>query len=284
MSGPAKLQFESANGLTIDFLSGNLNLTGHTGFEGPNVRHRVLESPLRDGERYLNSRYRALFPVITFDIEGADYANLMANRRAVIRALAPKAGVGVLKYQRAAGADEYHIDALVERRAHSGNPRYRVAFESWTVQFRCPHPFWRSATDTDTNIAVEPGGMSVPLDIPLSVTGLEGSATIANDGDTESWPTLTVTPSGASITSPTIENQTTGKSLSLSGLTVADGETLEIDMLQQTAKVDGSSVLSKLTATSEFWSLATGNNTVRITHTDGDATWTVSHYSFFEGV
>src|SRR5690606_21074758 len=111
-----------------------------------------IEAPLRDGSRYLNTRYRELFLLIQFELEGADYANLMAHRRQIIPILAPKRGLGVLQYQAAAGSEEYHIDALVERRAHASNDPLRIAVEQWTVQFRCPTPFWRSAAAIETHI------------------------------------------------------------------------------------------------------------------------------------
>lgn len=281
--GPATLQFTSADGTVIDFLATPINLVSHEGFEGPAVQHRVVQSPVRDGSRYLNSRYEESFFVIQFELEGASYANLMQRRRPVVRALAPKKGIGVLEYQPASGAPTYRIDALVERRRHSGNPQPRVVYENWTVQFRCPVPFWRGVDDTETEIEVEQSGMSVPLTVPVSILGLAGTAEIDNAGDLESYPTLSVTPA-TTVVSPTLTNVTSGETLSLAGLEVPAGETLAIDMLAQTAKLGDESVLSYLTSESQFWALEVGDNDITISHTAGDGTWTLQHYDWYEGV
>lgn len=284
MALPEKLQFTDALGNTIDFLSSSFRVINHLGFEGPVPQHRVIESPVRDGSRYLNTRYRELFPLIQFEIDGASYQNLMVRRRQIIPILAPKRGLGVLQYQAASGGSEYHIDALVERRNYSGAPLPRMAFEQWTVQFRCPNPFWRSAAATVTVISQAGGGMSVPTSIPMSISGQDGLNAVVNEGDVESYPIVTLVPEVGGVVSPSIANTTTGETLILSGLTVPHGSTLTIDMLNRTAKVDGQSVLSYLTAASVFWGLEAGNNTIEAAQTSGDGTWNVSHYSYYEGI
>lgn len=266
MSGslpPFKLQFTDGLGNTVDFLSGNLNLTNHTGFEGSMATHREIEQPFRDSRRYFRSDRRDLFPTVTFELEGANYANLMAHRRLIIPVLSPMRGLGVLAYQAASGGPEYRIDALVERKAHVGNPQLRVMYENWSVQWRCPNPYWRTPTATETNVST--------------------TANVTNGGDVASYPVWTVTP-GSTITSPTLTNQETGKFVTFSGLSVASGETLVVDMLNQTAELDGVSVMSDLTTDSEFWALVLGSQTVEVSHVSGSATWTMAHFDWFEGV
>lgn len=284
MLGPAKLRYTDALGNTLDFLSDPVVLVNHLGFEGPQPQHRVIEAPLRDGSRYLNTRYRELFLTIQFELEGADYANLMARRRQIIPILAPKRGLGVLQYQAAVGSEEYHIDALVERRAHASNDPFRMAVERWTVQFRCPTPFWRSSAAIERQIVQVDAGMNVPTSVPTSIPGTAGTSIISNGGDVATYPVIRLSPASGAVVSPTITNQTTGASLSLAGLRVDIGEELVIDMLNQRVTLDGSSVLSTLTATSQFWALEVGLNEVRVTSTSGTETWTVEHYELFEGV
>lgn len=261
---PQKLSF-STNVGTINFLASPINLIDHVGFEGPEPQHRLVEQPLRDGSLFIATRYHELFPIILFDLEADTYQQLMQRRRQIIPTLAPRNAIGTLHYQSGTGAEEFLIDAKVQRRAQSGSGNLRVMIESWTVQFLAPFPFWRDAVATETPIAS--GTPEV----------------VSNDGDIESFPTFEVTPS-ATVTNPTITNSTTGKSLAMTAQSIAAGQTLIVDMFNQTITKDGVNAIGSITTESEFWSLATGNNTISITHASGTATWTMRHNRFFEGV
>lgn len=279
----ASLGFTAANGDRLDFLASWVTVVSIQGFEGGTVQHRMISSPLRDGSRYLDSRKQEMFPLIIFEIEGATWEQLQSRRRQLAPLLRPKAGIGVLDYQPSSGLDAYAIDALVERRVPQAQANPAAQIERWTLQFRCHDPYWRAAVATLANVSVQDDGMDVPTEVPTEIGGLAGATTIANDGDVEAWPVVTATPA-ETVETPVIENLTTGQILTLSGLTIAAGETLEIDMLNQTVTLDGVSARQYVTADSEFWSLEIGDNNVKVSHTSGGASWSFSHFDRYEGI
>jgi len=123
------------------------------------------------------------------------------------------------------------------------------------------------------------GGFSTTFDISATVGG---TVVVNNAGDTESFPTITLR---GALESPTITNQTTGKSLTLSGLGLLTGETVVIDMKARTIKKGDGNAISFKTATSQFWGLQPGNNTIVFTDTDFSetASATISHRSAWGG-
>jgi tail protein len=93
------------------------------------------------------------------------------------------------------------------------------------------------------------------------------SATVTNGGEIPTWPILQL---NGAITNPTVENQTTGKKieLDLSSLVIANATYVEIDTRAETVILNttGASQIGKIDpATSEFFTLAKGSNTVRMT-------------------
>ena len=86
--------------------------------------------------------------------------------------------------------------------------------------------------------------------------GSGGPTTLLNDSISNVYPIWTVY--GPTL-NPTLENTTTGEMIEYVGL-VAEGQTLVIDMGEQTAMLDGLNVLSDVVG--EFVSLAPGANTI----------------------
>jgi hypothetical protein len=99
-----------------------------------------------------------------------------------------------------------------------------------------------------------------------------GSATLVNGGTVDAYPVVDIT---GPIVSPTLHNVTTGKVVSLSGLSLSSGDHIEIRMLDETVRLNGdpdSSQIDKLDiATSEFWPLVPGTNSIRLAAASFDA-------------
>lgn len=119
----------------------------------------------------------------------------------------------------------------------------------------CPH--WEDPTDA-TGTASFNGTAAVSL-------------SCTNDGDVATWPTFTIT--------STVEHPV----LSLAGAGTIDvdltvGGTLTVNCDTPSVTLDGADMMGSVTATSTFFSLARGANTVQLTATSGSgavtATWT----------
>ena len=221
----------------------------------PPVEHDTVRTPSRDGETYIDTFIPPRFLIVQLVIQGTSWANLLANRRTLVQALNPTLGVGTLKWT--PDATVYAIDCILERGVGFSDNRGPKR-ENATISLRCPDATWYNPTANTPTVAGASAGLGVPVEVPVDIEGTKGSAVINNTGDVESFPVITLP---GPFQDPTITNVTTGKKVRFVGLTVLNGETLTIDHLARTAKVGSTSHISKLSADSEMWPLATGNNT-----------------------
>lgn len=274
----AGLTWTDANGNILD-LNDGVSFLLEQGIKGtgmPSVDNRVVVTPTRDGSSWIDNRQEERFIVAPVLLNGTSAASLAALRRTLAQRLNPKLGLGVLGYT--PGGTSYALDAVFERHAE----RREGAFtERWDISWRCPNPFWRATARSTATVVVPSVGLAVPVSIPLSVQDSTATATISNSGDAITHPTVTV---AGPITGPKIRNDTTGVEVHFSGLVLASGETLTVDMEEQTATVGTTNVIHTLTPASEFWGLATGVNSVICSTSVGGATFTIAYYLRYEGV
>lgn len=95
--------------------------------------------------------------------------------------------------------------------------------------------------------------------------GSGGTNIVTVDSVDQVYPVLTIT--GLTV-NPVIENTTTGTILVYGG-TVADSQTLKIDMSAQTATLNGTNVIKNISG--DWLAFAPGNNTVSYTASNNDA-------------
>lgn len=97
----------------------------------------------------------------------------------------------------------------------------------------------------------------------------EVSATCENAGTADAPPVVTVT---GPTTSPKVTNVTTGQFIVLTGLALADGETVAIDAGRRTILKNDSTDLSAYWGSgSAWWVLAVGENEITLLDATGDA-------------
>lgn len=242
----------------------------------PPLIHETVKTPSRRGEIYIRAVLEPRFLVVVMGIFGSSPEDSETKRRALVRALNPKLGIGTLKWT--PNSTVYAIDCVLEQglRFEGHGP----ISPSLNLSFRCPDPTWYDPAVKSSAFAIT-GGLSIPMTIPMSISALTQLQVIDNIGDLDTFPTITIP---GPFTNPKITNVTTSKVISFSGLTVLTGETFIIDMDKQTAKVDGVSVMDKRTSDSEAWALETGLNTVRFETSTGQATATVAWFTRFLGV
>jgi hypothetical protein len=133
--------------------------------------------------------------------------------------------------------------------------------------------------ETSTAIGLPAGaaGLLFPAEAPFVFGGLSspGEALVNNAGTYETDWTATFT---GPLTAPVIEHVSLGRSLSFTGLTIAAGETLELDSRTKSALLNGTaSRYSSLSSTSRWWTLPVGNSTIRFRAGSGSGTLEVRH-------
>ncbi len=273
------LTFTDTNGGVLNLNNGtNIKLLDLSGAGIPSLLHQTVKTPARPGETYIRTTVEPRFLIVKLRIKGTTFANLQTQRRALITALNPTLGVGVLKWT--PDATIYAIDCIVDQGV--GFTDYLGPFvEDVLVSFRCPDPMWRGATLNEETVVNSGSGLSFPISFPISFLDGTGTTIINNTGDVDSFPTITVP---GACTNPTITNTTTGKTLQFVGLTLSAGQSLIIDCDARTAKVGSVSKIALLSADSEFWTLAPGNNTITFGVSSGTVTANVDYYTQFLGL
>jgi hypothetical protein len=123
------------------------------------------------------------------------------------------------------------------------------------------------------------GGFDISFDIEATVGG---SVVINNAGDAITYPVITLR---GPLSSPTMTNQTTGKSLTLGDLDLGAGQSVVVDMKNRTIKQGDENLFAKKSPTTDFWYLETGNNTILFTDTvyNPQALMTISYRSAWSG-
>jgi hypothetical protein len=138
----------------------------------------------------------------------------------------------------------------------SDNPLY-VAFE---VGLIAPDPrkygaSYRATTTANSQVL----GITPPLTPPilLPAQAPPGSLTVTNAGNFETRPTIVIT---GPITAPAVYNQTMGRLISFSALTLGATDVLTIDLLNKVATLNGSPRSADLG--SSWWVLPPGTSQI----------------------
>lgn len=246
------------------------------------VDHRVVQTPLRDGSAYVDSRLLPRTLVAQMLLSGASMATWYALRRTVIAAINPRRGAqGIVCF--APSTSVYEIDAIV-----SGGLGFEGSgpfVEDVAIAFLCPDPTWRIAALTESQQTVPSAGLTIPLTIPLELSEAAITFSVTNSGDMDSYPTFVVTAGSAGCEGIQLENVTTGKLFKLDGLSLTVGQYVTVNMEDRTAVLStGTNVFGYLTAASQMWPLTVGTNSVKVSVDTGAATLVESHSNRLVGV
>lgn len=106
------------------------------------------------------------------------------------------------------------------------------------------------------------GGYVYPVVYKVIYSGGGSPTTINNSGSISVYPVITLT---GIMTNPVLTNVTTGGVFSLTGLITGSLDVVVVDMRQRTVTLNGSGIFGDVGALSQWWSLATGNNSVTLT-------------------
>ena len=278
----AALTWTDADTNVLDLHDGTKHrLLEITGADIPPLDNQSVRTPLQDGETYLRTILEPRFLTLRLMVAGTSFENFYTNRLALVKALNPKLGEGTLKYKPNSAGTQYGLDGFIERTRERRRSEKLSIFD---VMIRAPDPSWYDTSQNVPNIAIAPTELTFPITFPIQFGPKLNTKVENNTGHLVSFPVIS-NDDGA-FSGPKFENTTTGKFINLPTLTVASGETLTVDMKARTIKVGSTSVLSKLTSDSEFWSLALGNNTVKISllGITTDPTFSVNWFTRYLGI
>jgi hypothetical protein len=263
--------------LLNDGITAWLKKGGLFGFGMSRAELAMQRVPYQDGATLLGAPYTGPRELrVAVEIATSGLPSRLAYERAMRSALSPYKDtnvLGVLTLEDTDNAVTRHIDCwLVEcpDAEHAG-----PGLSTLTYTFIAPAPFFYEAESVEST-AMSGGGITFPVTPPFEFigTGIDAHINVTNPGDVEVWPVIRIV--GDNGKDPTVENEATGKVLALTaagGVTLDTGDYIDIDMAEGTVKLyDASagtttSIIELLSATSEFWSLKRGGNSIHVTMT-----------------
>lgn len=277
---------------SLALISGGLPTPGFTlmqpveGLEGPPHRTNSFSRPGRHGAMVTSQFYDGRLITLQGTISGVDYATYLANRQAFIAATnidldgnnypVPTR----ISYTMLDGTS-YFVDVFFDKPMMELTAPTRCDFQVTAI---APNPMIFGAIQVVSSAISRPsgGGYVVPMVVPyISAASTGGSVTLNNAGSETAWPIITLT---GPLATPVLTNTTTGAVLQLS-YTIATGDVVIIDMDNHTITLNGASLISTKTSTSDWWGLVPGNNTITLTTTASADTGTavVKYYPPYVG-
>lgn len=273
-------------------------LRGVTGRFMPPVEVVDEPVPFGDGTRFRRKNVGPRPVVVPVDVAGTSRDVFMATVRTFARRFSPKLDEGKLVWTHADGVTRelrcHYVDGLgfAEELPDRATP---------SLLFRAPDPFWYATADYVETFQVENTARNffpflpfklassslvafdqtaydadVPYDSPILYDGpAEGVAQpggflVDNLGDVDAWPVWVVTGPGSDLK---LENRTSNKALTITGVTLAAGETITIDTRpgkKSVTRSNGTNLMEWLSNTSKLWPLVAANNRIQVTLAGSD--------------
>ena len=257
--------------LAIGQASDYYTLRAASGFGSASVALVKWDRPGFHGVKIPKSFWRERIMRLTVGVKAADSATYETKRRDLQAALdTPRAGNTLFKFTTQGGllVQSYaHLNTAIQAPFYPGE----VTIGEFRIELVAEDPLFYSQTLTETDVTIK---------LPFGT----GSGVVANAGNAAVYPVIRIL---GAVTDPIITNTTTGKTVSLTGITIAAGEYIDIDMFNETV-VDqaGASKYSYL-LDDTFFTLEAGNNTITISGTaggSGDRKITASFRSGYIGI
>lgn len=262
----------------IDADGGSTDLNEYWDFDGrymPPVDFITDKLPGRNGEVFRHVRHGArvvkLAMMITQDCALLP-ADLQNQLRALVYAMDPTRGSGILRITNP-GTDQREIECryasgleLPEKLSSTSSKRaQRVS----SLSLIAHEPYWRATGPTVIPFTAGSAINFFPF-FPLHLTTSQifTTTTIVNPGNVPSWPIWKITGPGSTIV---LLNVNTGQKLDFSnagGLTIPDGEVINIDTSEGiksvTRESDGVNLFKYLSNDSELWPIPKGSTTLQL--------------------
>jgi len=260
----------TATANTPDLESGGNNLKIIKGLESPERRISSFDLPSAHGAFVSRALFGARIIVVRVEIIGSTELNFQDRITTLTSELDLSVSIDPVVTLTVVDADgdSYFLTGYA-RKLSGGNSAGQRIFDEVLFELICPDYRIFSSTAQSSTLMLEDtsGGLTIPTAIPLSFgTGVGGEATLTNDGDTETFPTVTLY---GPLTNPTVANVTTDNQFQYNS-TIAVGRYIVIDMKNHTVVDDnGVNVLANVsTGIRDFWSLQPGDNEVTFIHED----------------
>lgn len=264
-----KLTYTNPAGVSIVLSDAFYGITSVTGLGIPGMDIQEKKAPYQDGSTYIDQ----LFDTREIVVEGIIGTGLLIDiyryRRTMAAAFNPKLGPGTLTYENDNGS--WYMDAVTPEGPEFANKNANEGAQKWMITFYCYDPYWKNVTEKQ------------------SILSGIGTVSVDNLGDVPCPVEFVLQ---GPITNPTIIDNTTGKFIKLTKTFTASeyaiiytgfGEKViyinsgELPVLEfpvsglpidekgiMFSYIESSNGMSYLDLTSEFFTLATGTNEIKL--------------------
>lgn len=242
-------------------------LLGEDGFGLDDIDIIEERTPYVDGATFKGITQGTREPVVFLGVYRESMDVLEAYEEQLQRNLNPFRGEYTLRVIRMDGRTR-DIKARLRAYPWSTNDKDGPLWASRKLIFHCPDPHFYDPVQAAQVVTLGPSGLVLPFTLAATLpsTAIDTTFTAQNAGDLPTYPVLVITGPG---TNPVITNNTSGKVMSLTQV-LDTGDTVTIDMLAATIMwYDASggtttSILQTRSASSAFWPLVRGSNSIRV--------------------
>jgi phage-related protein len=256
------LTYTNPIGGSVQFSRTPFLIESLVGLDLPTIDIQEQKAPFQDGTTPLDQLFQPREVVLAGKILAPQNLSQIATyRRQILSALNPKAGPGSLLYQN--DLRSYLLTAVLVDPSDPLFPNKDLTdpYQAFQITFYCHDPY-----------LYDPAPTSV-------VFG--STASVINSGDVEASVTITIP---GPCTNPTITNVTSGLAIAYVG-SIASGASLVLCTKpgQIRCLLGGVNSMANIAATSTFWSLVLGTNTIEVTFGSGSPDITLAYSNKYLG-
>lgn len=245
--------------LTLEYATGYV-LGDTAGFDFSEIRTDVQNRGNADGARLGSFLYGKRSFSINGEIWGDNPTDYETKRRALEKALLFDTTNGYKTLQiETRGGLSLQVDVVL-RNVDIPYKKHDMARGMFQIQFDATYPYIEAQSLTEQDLSpATGGGFSIPIAVPFSIAvGGTGSVTVTNNGNAPAYPTFII---NGGISSPSVQNVTTQKTLSFTNTLTSAINKITVDTYNQTA-VDENGNSTVNTASGTFWTLEPGDNEI----------------------
>lgn len=242
------------------------------GLEVPAIRLPNFTRPNVDGAFVSHQLYGGRLITLTGKVYAENITDYRTNRRTLESAINIKRVDGSLtpitmKFKTM-------DDLLLQIAVYTKNFRFSdkdLLFGNYKLDLFAPSIAIQSQTLNAENLFIfQGGGMAIPMPIPMDMsTGGDAETILNNAGNIDAFPKLIFQ---GPINTPTLTNETTGESISLTNDLTSSNERIEIDTVNRTALYfatpTATGTNTRSTVSGDFLVLQSENNVMKLTTAD----------------
>lgn len=278
--------------MVSEFAIGDVTMGGFTsgylikqiyGFDFPQVRTDVKDRGNYHGATFGAAFYGRRIMAIEGEIIASDTTDFETKRRALQSAVDLYDGLKTLRVFSKSGLT-LQSDVVVNSAFDSPYKAGMAIRCDFRIEFVAPFPFLESYVEKSVDVAIlNGGGGEVPMEIPFSLAlGSSVQQLVENEGNAHAFPTIRIY---GTIADPTLTNETTGETLSITQDLAGDSDYIDLDFYNRTAVLNGTTNIMQYVS-GDWFTLKPGQNSIKLTGSSANshAVATLSYRDSYLGV